>query len=128
MHVDVTLNATADLRKLRAKDPAAAAAILVAFQQIQVDPRAIDKLLTHGNSFVGSQTLNIKKWERMQRMGNLWRFRILDTPATNYRVVYGYHWQTRQICILAVVHKGEFDYDDTESDLSQRILADWRSL
>lgn len=128
MHVDVTLNARADLRDLRAKEPAAAAAILVAFQQIQVDPRAIDKLTTHGNSVVGSQNLNIKKWERMQRMGNFWRFRILDTPATNYRVVYGYHWQTRQICILAVVHKEDFDYDDTESDLSQRILADWRSL
>lgn len=53
---------------------------------------------------------------------------VLDTPATVYRVVYGYHWHTRQVCILAIVHKDEFDYDNLNSSLAQRILADWRAI
>lgn len=128
MHLDIHQNAAQDLRDLRADNPKAAAAVAVALEQIQADPKAIDKLTTYGNSIVGTAYLNIKPWELARRRGNLWRFRVLDTPATVYRVIYGYHWQTRQICVLAVVHKEKFDYDDLNSDLARRIPADWSAL
>ena len=128
MHIDVHLHASQDLRKIRLVAPDAAAAVLVALEQFQADPEAIEKMTTYGNNVVGSTHLNVKPWESAKARGNLWRFRVLDTPATVYRVVYGYHWQTRQICVLAVVHKEEFDYDDLNSEIARRILADWCSL
>lgn len=126
--VDVHQHALEDIRALRISDARAAAAILVALEQIGADPLAIDKLTTHGPNNFGSMRLGVKRWESMRSRGNLWRFRVLDTPATSYRVVYGYQWQTRQLCVLAVVHKDLFDYDDTNSELSKRISADWRTL
>lgn len=126
--VDVHLHALEDIRNLKNTDMLAAAAILVALEQIGADPLAIDKLTTHGNNDFGPLRLGVKRWESMRTRGNLWRFRVLDTPATTYRVVYGYQWQTRQLCVLAVVHKDRFDYDDINSELSERISTDWRGL
>lgn len=133
MHVDLRKNAEDDLRKLRATNMPAAAAVMVALEQIEADPKAIDKLTTHGDDpTVGKDDpvrLGIKRWETAKRLSVLlWRFRIFDTPATVYRVVYGYHWQTKQICILAVVQKEAFDYDNLESDIAKRILDDWRAI
>lgn len=126
--LDVHLHAKEDIRQLRETDLQAAAAVLVTLEQIQYDPAAIDKLTTYGNNDVGTVTLNVKRWQRARGSGNLWRFRVLDTPATSYRVVYGYHYQTRQLCVLAVVHKESFDYDNLNSDIARRIIADWRAL
>lgn len=133
MHVYLQRNAEDDIRKLRAINMPAAAAVMVALEQIEADPKAIDKLTTHGDDpEVGKNDrvrLGIKRWETAKRHSVLlWRFRIFDTPATVYRVVYGYHWQTKQICILAVVHKEEFDYDNLDSDIAKRILGDWRAI
>ncbi|MBL8446726.1 MAG: hypothetical protein JNJ44_04850 [Zoogloeaceae bacterium] len=126
--LDIHLHAAQDIARLREIDVKAAAAVLVALEQIKADPRAIDKLTTHGENRLGTARLGVKRWEAVRRVANLWRFRVFDTPATTYRVVYGYHYQTRQICVLAVVLKEEFDYDDLDSDLARRILADWRSI
>ena len=126
--LDVHPHAKDDIRKIRETDLQAAAAVLVTLEQIQADPAAIDKLTTYGDNDVGAFTLNVKPWQRVRSIGNLWRFRILDTPATSYRVVYGYHYQTRQLCVLAVVHKEAFDYDKLDSDIARRIISDWRAL
>ncbi len=100
----------------------------MALQQLQADPLALDKLTTHGNNDLAGTKLNVKRWESARsRRGDLWRFRALETPATTYRVIYGYDWRARQMCVLAVVSKDEFDYD-TQSDLGKRIFADWRNL
>lgn len=133
MRIDLRKNAENDIRQLRATNIPAAAAVMVALEQIEADPKAIDKLTTHGDDpEVGKADpvrLGIKRWETAKRHGApLWRFRIFDTPATVYRVVYGYHWQTKQICILAVVHKEEFDYDNLDSEIAKRILDDWRAI
>ena len=127
MHVDIHKSALTDLRNIRVNDPRAVAVVLVTVEQLQADPRVIDKLTTYGDSTFDTQRLNIKRWESTRPADNLWRLRILDTPATNYRVVYGYHWQTQQLCILAVVHKEQFDYDE-QSDIGRRIMADWKSI
>lgn len=127
MHIDIHENAVQDLRRVKAENPRAAAAILVTLEQIEADPDAIDKLTTHGDNHIGVERLGVKQWQEAKRVGNLWRFRVFDTPATVYRVVYGYHWQTHQICVFAVVHKEEFNYE-LNSDLAKRILADWRAI
>lgn len=126
--VDVNNHAADDLRSLKKSAPEAAATILIVLEQIQADPKAIDKLTDYGDNKFGDHLLNVKVWETARGAGNLWRFRILDSPATEYRVVYGYQWQTQQLCVLAVVHKLEFDYDNLNTEISRRILNDWRSL
>jgi hypothetical protein len=50
---------------------------------------------------------------------------VLDTPATRYRIVFGYHWRIRKIVILAIVHKEDLTYDNLNSEIAKRILADW---
>jgi hypothetical protein len=128
--IDITIfdGAVRDISVLALWDRRAAATILSVLEQIKADPDVLDKLTTHGDNFIGSVRLGVKRWQAMRNKGNLWRFRIFDTPATSSRVIYGYHWQTRQICIFAVVNKEDFDYDDLDSDIARRISADWKSL
>ena len=126
--LDIHINARADIVQIRATDIKAAAAILAALEQVKADPALIDKLTTHGENHFGAHRLGVKRWESVRKMGNLWRFRLFDTPATEYRVIYGYHVQYRQICVLAVVRKEDFDYDDLNSDIARRILDDWGNL
>lgn len=129
MHIDIHEHAEADLDQLWIDDPGAAAAVTVTLEQLDADPRLVDKLTTHGNNPIGASEINVKRWQRIRsRTGDLWRFRALNTAATSYRVVYGYHLQTRQICVLGVVHKDKFDYDDPSNPLARRIVDDWRSL
>lgn len=126
--IDLHAHAVEDLRKLRTANPSAAAAVVVALEQIEADPNCIDKLTSdRDDPAFGPVRLGIRQWQAAKRHGNLWRFRVFDTPATVYRVIYGYHYQTRQICILAVVHKEEFNYE-LDSAFGQRILADWRAI
>ena len=127
MHIDVHQSAVDDIEKLWASDPRAAATVITTLQEMQADPEIVEKLTQHGDNLVGVTLLNVKRWQRTKQVGSLWRFRILNTPATSHRVVYGYHWQTRQVCVLAVVHKDEFNYDP-QSDIGKRILGDWTAL
>lgn len=128
IHVDVHDHAEEDLDLIWESDPEAAATILSTLEQLEADPKVIDKLTTHGDNVVGTSLINVKQWQSMRKKADLWRFRALDTPATSYRVIYGYQWQTHQLCVLAIVHKENFDYDDLNSPLAFRILADWRAL
>lgn len=128
INIDVHENAVKDIVELRRTDKLAAAVVVATLEQLKADPDVIDKLTTSGSNNVGSARLGVKAWESMRHRANLWRFRIFDTPATKYRVVYGYHWQTRQLCIFAVVNKESFDYDDLNSDIAKRIAHDWRSI
>lgn len=131
MHFDVHEHAVADLVRLWETDPAAASVIAVTLEQLQADPRLIDKLTQFGDNDVGAVVVNVKRWHkassRTRRIGDLWRLRILDTPATSLRIVYGYQYQTRQVCVLAVVHKRDFSYE-LSGEIAERILSDWRAF
>lgn len=128
-YIEIHENARKDLLEIEKVDIPAAATIAIVLEESQADPRIIDTLTTSGSNNSGSARLGIKRWESMwQRSTDLWRFRVFDTPATKYRVIYGYHWPTRNLCVLAVVHKESFDYDDLNSDIAKRIINDWRSL
>lgn len=132
VHIDITTGARDDLGNVWKDNPEAAATITVMLEQLQADPKVLDKLTTKGDNTIGDYQINVKPWEKAKPRGNLWRFRILDTPATSHRIIYGYHWQTRQLCIFAIVDKDmpleEFDYDNLNSDIAKRVLADWNAL
>lgn len=131
MHVDVHNHAWEDLDRLWKEDPDAAAVIEVVLEEVQADPRVIDKLTQHGNNEFGSyDKVNVKRLIEASRnkRGDVWRWRVLETPATGYRVIYGYHIQTRQICVLAVASKEEIDDYRQDSDLAKRVARDWLGL
>lgn len=128
MHIDVHEHAKQDLNELWDSNPRAAASVQVVLEQLAADPTVIDKLTTHGDNVSGTNLINVKSWQKVRRFADLWRFRILRTPATTYRIIYGYHWPTGQLCIFAVVNKETYDYDNIDSSINKRILSDWRDL
>ena len=128
MHIDVHDSAVADLERISKTHPDVVAAVLATLELLEADPRVLDKLTNRGNNQVGSARFNVVPWiEARAKKGDLWRMRILDSPATVYRLVYGYYWPNKQLCVLGVFSKDEFDYDP-QSDFGKRLLSDWRSL
>lgn len=107
---------------------AAAAVILELLSLMQADPQVADRLTTYGDGQLAGRIFNVKPWHAPGRSADLWRLRRLKSAATKYRVIYGYNWPTRELVVLAIVDKAVFDYDDLGSQLSKRILGDWRDL
>jgi mRNA-degrading endonuclease RelE of RelBE toxin-antitoxin system len=131
MRVQLHDDAKADLDRLWALDEEAAATIQVVLEEADQDPGVLDKLTQHGNNDLPSgQELNVKRWQKASAAlkKDVWRLRVLNTPATSYRIVYGYHIQHRQIYVLGMVHKEDFDYDDLGDNFCARCLAAWAEL
>lgn len=128
MHLDIHDHAKADLEKIWQTDPEAAAELFVLMEILEDDPRAHEKLLAHGLLNIDGKTLNSKRWIGVGREINLWRLQIADFPASKYRIIYGYHWETKQLCTLAIVNRKEYDYDKHDSDINRRIFADWHTI
>lgn len=127
--VKIHEHAADDLRALALTDRQAVATILVFLQELKNAPQnAIDLLTTRGNNEFKDFKFNVDDWKSAAKFGNLWRLRILETPATVYRVIYGYNWKAKQLCVLAIVKKDEYDYDDLKTLINQRIITDWNSL
>lgn len=127
-HLVIHPDARDDLVKLRALDVKAAARIAVTLESISSDPLLLDKLTTWGNNEFGDIELNVKDWKRGRVMGNFWRFRILHGPATSYRIFYAVDFPKKVICVLAIVHKEEFNYDSLDTETARRIFAAWDSI
>jgi len=126
MPIDVLPGAEEDIERLEAADPDALSAVLAFIEEAEADAELETKLTTVGNVQFGDFLVNIRRWVLAQSSGNLLRLRILDTPATVYRVVYGFNWRRRRVGVLAIVHKDKFDYE-IDSRLARRILADWNT-
>jgi hypothetical protein len=124
MPIDVLTGALSDISLLEKDDPQALATVLAFLQEAEADARLIDKFTTYGDSSIGRFQANVKPWVRARATDNLFRIRILNTPATVYRVVYGYDWRQRRIGILAILHKNLFDYE-IDSKIADRIFNDW---
>lgn len=130
MPIDVHPNAEADLEAIAQTDPRAVAAVLVLLEELEAEPDVIDKLTTHGDVSVGASEINIKRWiaaRRVKKDGELWRIRAIDTPATSFRIIYGYCWRDRRLCVLGIAHRDEFNYDFS-TEIECRILDDWRAI
>lgn len=127
-NIDMLPGGSADLADLRAKDPKAAADLVVFFQEADGDPRIIEKFTTHGDVTIGKDhSANIVGWVEARCGGdNLFRLKLLDPPHLKYRVIYGFDWHTRRIGILAIVRRKGDTYE-IDSDLTRRILGDWRT-
>ena len=88
MTIDLLPGAKVDLRSLRASNPDAFAAVMVFLEEAEADKDLIDKCTSYGNVHINAARVNVKRWVLAQGMGNIFRIRILDTPASVYRVVW----------------------------------------
>lgn len=134
--IDIHQNAKNDLLDLKASNPEAFSDILVLIQELQINPNlTIDWLTTHGDIDANGFDINAKQWIAIKNIANnIWRLRLMGLPeyysneASKYRIIYCYHYQTRQLCILAVVNRNEFNYDDLTTPINQRIIRDYKSI
>jgi mRNA-degrading endonuclease RelE of RelBE toxin-antitoxin system len=124
MPIDILPGAENDIELLEQTDPAALAVVLAFLDEARADAKLIDKFASRGDINLRQFRANVKPWVRARATDNLFRIRILDTPATVYRVVYGYDWRKRRIGILAILHKEAFDYE-IDSQIAERIFNDW---
>jgi mRNA-degrading endonuclease RelE of RelBE toxin-antitoxin system len=125
MVIGVLPGALEDIRALKASDPAALAAVMTFLQEAEADPDLLTKFTGFGKVKINQTTADVKRWVAARGIGDFFRIRILDTPATSYRVIYGWDWRSKKIGLLAVKHKDEFSYEIT-GELADRIRDDWR--
>ena len=132
MALEVHESARADLRILAVQDKKAAARILALLEEIRADANFLDLLLANGRGKhrVADFEFNVKSWREATKhvSGELWRLRVFGRETTGYRIVYGYHWQTQQLCVLAVAPKEQVNYDNVDTGLAERVVSDWRRL
>jgi hypothetical protein len=124
MGIDILSGAQDDLDDLSRSDPEAFATIMAFLQEAAADSKLLEKWTTHGDAQINDKVFSVKRWVEGRRIGELYRIRILDTPATSYRIVYGYHWPLQLFGILAVVHKSQLTYEINDP-LADRIRDDW---
>ena len=125
MSVDYSPGAELDMAALDRADPDAYDVIVVFLAEADNDPKLIERFTTPGDGELGEWRYTIARWQAARRIANFFRIRVLDSPATSYRIVYGYDWFQHRCCVLAVVHKELFDYEP-KSELGDRIVKDWR--
>lgn len=128
-------HAAEDIRGLKLVDKIAAARIAKAIQQMDADRNLQDQLTDRRRPPNQWGNYDIKQWVGQQNAGrDLWRLKIFEAGehAQSYRIVYAYERvapgnSRPRIYVLAVFHKGEFDYENTPRT-TQRIIADYDNL
>lgn len=126
MHGDVR----GDLARIRAESPSALARIAALIRQLQADPRMAEKLLDHGFGAKGGEAISASKWITLWKQGlDIWRLKdwSLEHMGLRYRVIYLYLRSEARFVIMAIVKREEWDYDDEQHPIRQRILASARA-
>jgi mRNA-degrading endonuclease RelE of RelBE toxin-antitoxin system len=129
--LEVHEHARDDLERLRALYPKVVARVLVKLQEIKGDPIQLAALLEHGFGRNRDEEIDVKKWLEFWRRGkDIWRLKFweLEDVGLKYRVVYAYVPDELTFYVLAVVHRSLINYDDTQHELAQRVLADYQTL
>lgn len=114
-----------DIQSLKRSDPRALATVLAFLQEANSTRDLNYRFTSHGDVDFSSYKVNVKGWVLARANNhNLFRIRVLNSPATYYRIVYGYDWHRGRIGVLAIIHKDDFDYG-LDSEIANRILDDW---
>lgn len=119
-------DADADLERLWAMDPDAAARIGVLLEEIRDDQELLDRLTQHDFGAPPAAPFHVSKWHEQWRRGrDLWRLKLwdLDDLQLRYRVIYAYVPGRRHYHVLAIAHRSQVNYDDPQDPLTRRILG-----
>jgi len=125
-------DAVEDLRTIKATDPVAAGRLVALIQQLKADPGLKDKLLDQGFGDDRKEPISVKKWHsvyvKVERQP-VWRLKSweLERDGLKYRLIYLYYWRDQSYNILAIVPRGEINYDDPSHPIRKRITGRIRS-
>lgn len=136
--LEIHADAVVDLRSILATDRIAATKLAALLEQLKCDPSLQAKLLDHGYGADGRAEINVSKWHSMYKVNRLpvWRLKFVDLERRGlpYRIIYINDWN-RSIptyVVLAVVPRGELDYDDPSHPIrlrvARRIRSDYRRI
>ena len=130
MNITATPGAERDLEALFRADQAAWRIVVAFLEELDGSAEAITGLSRDTEVRLGRFRLNVKHWQAARKNNdNLSRIRILDSPATGYRIFFGHDWRTDCVAILAVLskHDGDLIYE-TSSIPGRRITNEWREI
>jgi hypothetical protein len=119
----------ADLAKIKAEDPLAHSKIAALVRQLHQDQQLTEKLLDHGFGDDRKGTFSVNKWLSVWKQGtDLWRLKDWDMEdmGLRYRVIYLYLRTEARFVIMAIVKRGDLNYDDENHSIRQRVLASAR--
>ena len=128
MKIEVLSGATSDLWAMAAGSPQAAAAVVALLQELSADFSVLEAVTERADIWLGRLRISVAPWRAArERRNNLSRIRILDSPATSFRMIVGFDWRQRRAAVLAVLPKDEHTYE-IFSDRGRRIVAEWREF
>lgn len=123
--IAIDCDAQQDINRIRRDRHPNISQKLIAFLQ---EASASDVIQTHllKHDEVGryEDGINVQKWLSQHNQGNgLWRVKLheLEDVGIRYRIIYAYVPEYRAIFILGVVKRDDFDYDNDNNAINQRI-------
>ncbi|MEY3881518.1 MAG: hypothetical protein RIQ94_2314 [Pseudomonadota bacterium] len=118
-------DATEDLKKILHANRDDAIKLLAFIEQLKADSNLIKKLLEHGFGDDKSELISVKKWLSVHKIERqpVWRLRAwnLEQQGLKYRLIYLFNWHDKSHYIMAIIHRGDFDYDDPNDPIRKRI-------
>jgi hypothetical protein len=125
-HLRVHNDATDDLKRIQTVDPAGFNRLVALIQQLRGDEALISKLLEHGYGDRSDEPVSINKWIDVQKRERLpvWRLKAwdLEREGLHYRLIYCFNWRDQSYNIMAVVARGDLDYDEPTHPIRQRVV------
>ena len=115
-----------DLAGIKTADAAAHAQLVALLRQLKADEKLAEKLLDHGFGAKGAEDFSVSKWLNVWKTGkDLWRLKFWDLEdlGLRYRVIYVYLPKQARFVVMAIVARGDLDYDDENHPIRQRIVA-----
>lgn len=128
MKMELLNGAKSDLWAMAVSSPKAAAAVVALLQELSADCSVLEAVTECADIRLGRLRISVSPWRAArERRNNLSRIRILDSPATGFRVIVGFDWRQRRAAVLAVIPKDDHTYE-IFSDRGRRIVAQWREF
>ena len=128
MKMELLNGANSDLWAMATCSPQAAAAVVALLQELSTDCSVLEAVTERADIRLGRLRISVSPWRAArERRNNLSRIRILDSPASGFRVIVGFDWRQRSAAVLAVIPKDDHTYE-ISSDRGRRIVAEWREF
>jgi hypothetical protein len=120
-------DATSDLESIKTIDPLGFNRLVALIQQLKVDSLLISKLLDHDFGHDGSKDISVSKWLNVYKIERLpiWRLKFwdLEDEGLKYRIIYCYNYPDKSHNVMAIVPRGELNYDDPNNPIRKRIIS-----
>lgn len=125
IRVHIHNDATDDLRQIRTVDPTGFRCLVAFIEQLRADHALMDKLLDHRYGSDRKGVISVMKWINVQKVERLpvWRAKSwdLERQGLKYRLIYCYNWPDQSYNIMAIVPRGDIDYDDPNHPIRKRV-------